>query len=32
MPQDFKLAYRRLARLYHPDMNNSEKSKAVMPD
>jgi DnaJ-class molecular chaperone len=28
MPQDVKLAYQRLAILYYPDMNNSEKAKA----
>ncbi|MGM3306603.1 DnaJ domain-containing protein [Anabaena sp. WFMT] len=29
-PDDVKLAYRRLARLYHPDINNSESAKAAM--
>jgi DnaJ-class molecular chaperone len=30
MLQALKLAYRRLARLYHPDMKNSERAKAAM--
>lgn len=29
-PQDVKLAYRRLARLYHPDLNTTATAKAAM--
>jgi len=29
-PKDVKLAYRRLARLYHPDVNASVNAKASM--